>query len=78
MTKISYCYLKNKVTRADYFYQILSTRKIPVASIGTLGIKIKNKLINSSLTSPYIISLHKNLEDLKKKKIDNIIIPLKK
>ena len=57
-----------KTSVADYFYQILSTRKIPVASIGTLGIKIKNKLINSSLTSPDIISLHKNLEDLKKKK----------
>ena len=48
--------------------------KIPVASIGTLGIKFKNKIINSELTSPDTINLHKELEKLKKNKIDNVII----
>ena len=34
-----------KSSVADFFYQILSLNKIPVASIGTLGIKFKGKLI---------------------------------
>ena len=32
-----------KTSVADLFYQILSINKIPVASIGTLGIKFKEK-----------------------------------
>ena len=63
-----------KTSVADYFYQILNKNKIPVASIGTLGIKFKNQKINTSLTTPDIITLHKYLEKIKKNKIDNVII----
>ena len=63
-----------KTSVADLFYQILTLNKIPVASIGTLGIKLKGKLIKSNLTSPDTILLHKLLENIKRKKIDNVII----
>ncbi len=63
-----------KTSVADFFYQILNFNKIPVASIGTLGIKYKNKKINTKLTTPDTTELHKNLEILKKNKIDNVII----
>ena len=63
-----------KTSVADFFYQILDINNIPVASIGTLGIKHKKKFIKTNLTSPDIITLHKNLEKLKKNKIDNVII----
>ena len=33
-----------KSSVAEFYYQILTMQKIPVASIGTLGIKIKNKI----------------------------------
>ena len=46
----------------------------PVASIGTLGVKYNNKIIKTNLTSPDTIYLHKTLENLKKRKIDNVII----
>ncbi len=63
-----------KTSVSDLFYQILKLNKISVASIGTLGIKYKNKIIKTNLTSPDTISLHKFLEKLKKDKIDNVII----
>ena len=63
-----------KTSVADIFYQILKTNNLPVATIGTLGIKYNNKVIKTNLTSPDTISLHKNLYYLKKKKIDNVII----
>jgi murE/murF fusion protein len=63
-----------KTSVADIFYQILSLNKIPAASIGTLGIKFKNKIIKTDLTSPDTISIHKYLKLLKKNKIDNVII----
>ena len=50
-----------KTSVADFFYQILSLCKTPVASIGTLGIKKNKKLKAIGLTSPDIISLHKEL-----------------
>ena len=56
-----------KSSVADFFHQILSLNKIPAATIGTLGIKINNKFEKTSLTSLDIISLHKNLNKLKKK-----------
>ena len=40
-----------KTSVADIFYQILKINKIPVASVGTLGIKFNNKVIKT-------ISLH--------------------
>ena len=63
-----------KTSVADIFYQILKINKIPVASIGTLGIKFNNKTVKTNLTSPDTLSLHKNLNILKKRKIDNVII----
>ncbi len=62
-----------KSSVADFFHQFLTLNKTPVASIGTLGVKIKNfKTLN--LTSPDIITLHKTLEKIKKLKIENVII----
>ena len=63
-----------KTSVADIFFQILKTNNMPVASIGTLGIKYNNRIIKTNLTSPDTITLHKNLQFLKKKKIDNVII----
>jgi MurE/MurF fusion protein len=63
-----------KTSVADFFYQILKANKIPVASIGTLGIKYKKNFIKTNLTSPDIIDLHENLEKIKKNKIENVII----
>ena len=63
-----------KTSVADLFYQILSLNNIPVASIGTLGIKYKNRTIKSELTSPDTIELHQILEKIKKNNIDNVII----
>ena len=63
-----------KSSVADFFYQILNTNKIPVATIGTLGIK-KNKAIKKlSLTSPDIVTMHKELYNLKKLGINNVIL----
>ena len=63
-----------KTSVAEFFYQILDQNKIPVGSIGTLGIKYKKKFIKTNLTSPDIITLHESLERLKKNKIDNVIL----
>ena len=63
-----------KTSIADIFYQILKINNIPAASIGTLGIKFNNRTLKTNLTSPDTISLHKNLQFIKKKKIDNVII----
>ncbi len=63
-----------KTSIADLFYQILNINKKPVASIGTLGIKYKKKVVGSDLTSPDTINLHKYLSKLKKNNIDNVII----
>ena len=63
-----------KTSVADLYYQILMNNNIPVASIGTLGIKYKKKIIKSDLTSPTAIHLHRSLEKIKKNKINNVII----
>ena len=63
-----------KTSVADLFYQILTLNSIPAASIGTLGIKYKNKILKTGLTSPDTITIHKYLQFLKKNKIENIII----
>ena len=55
-----------KSSVADLFYQICNLNNVPSASIGTLGIKYKGKIIKSNLTSPDTISLHKALKQLKK------------
>ena len=63
-----------KTSVADFFHQILSLNKIPVASIGTLGVKTKKLTKKSNLTSPDIVSLHSELAKIKQNKIDNVII----
>ena len=63
-----------KTSVADFFYQILNLNNMPVSSIGTLGLKYDKKTIRTNLTSPDTITLHQNLEKLKKKKINNVII----
>ncbi len=63
-----------KTSVSDIFYQILRINNIPAASIGTLGIKYNDKIIKTKLTSPDTVTLHKNLNYLKIKKIDNVII----
>ena len=63
-----------KTSVADFFYQVLNNNKIPVASIGTLGIKYNKKVYPIDLTTPDIITLHKNLQIIKKNKIDNVIL----
>ena len=63
-----------KTSVADYFYQILTLCKIPVASIGTLGVKFKGKTIKTNLTTPDTVFLHQILEKIKKENIDNVII----
>ncbi len=63
-----------KTSVADFFYQILNCNNVPVASIGTLGIRYKRKTVSTNLTSPDIITIHKWLHSLKKNKIDNVII----
>ncbi len=62
-----------KTSVVDLFFQILTLNNISVASIGTLGIKYKNKIIKTNLTSPDTVLLHKSLEQIKKNKIDNVI-----
>ena len=63
-----------KTSVADFFYQILKFNKVPVATIGTLGVKYNNKIFNTSLTSPDAITLHKQLQKIKEDKINNVII----
>tara|TARA_Y100000590_G_scaffold229821_1_gene259189 strand:- start:6085 stop:8931 length:2847 start_codon:yes stop_codon:yes gene_type:complete len=63
-----------KSSVADFYYQILSLNKIPVASIGTLGIISKNYKKKTNLTSIDPLSLHKTLKILYKKNTKNIIL----
>ena len=63
-----------KSSVADFFYQILNFNKIPVASIGTLGILSENYKKKINLTSMEPLSLHKNLEILQKNKINHVIL----
>ena len=63
-----------KSSVAEFYYQILLSQKIPVASIGTLGIKKNNKIVKTDLTTLDIISLHRELEKIKMAGIDNVIL----
>ncbi len=63
-----------KSSVADFFYQILNFNRIPVASIGTLGIFSKNYCKKTNLTSMDPLSLHKSLEILAKNKINHVIL----
>ena len=63
-----------KSSIADFFYQILNLNSKKVASIGTIGIRHKDKkkaLINTTLDP---IQLSSILKDLRKKKIEYVIM----
>ena len=63
-----------KSSVAYFFYQILNFNKISAASIGTLGIFSKNYCKKTNLTSMDPLSLHKNLQILARRKINNVIL----
>jgi len=63
-----------KSSVADFFYQILTLNKIPVASIGTLGVISKKYKKKTNLTSMDPLSLHKNLEILTKNNVNHVIL----
>ena len=63
-----------KSSVSDFYYQILKINNVSVGSIGTLGIKFKNKLISLNNTTLDSLNLSKYLSILKKKKIDNVIL----
>ena len=63
-----------KSSVADFYHQLLTIQKIPVASIGTLGIKIKSKIKKTNLTTLDIISLHQELSKIKKRGINHVIL----
>ena len=63
-----------KSSIADFFFQILKLNNKRVASIGTLGVNskiIKLKTINTTLDA---LNLHKILEKLKNRKVENVIL----
>ncbi len=62
-----------KSSVADFFHQFFTLNGLPVATIGTLGIKTKNTK-KSNLTSPDVITMHKELSILKEKKIENVLL----
>ena len=63
-----------KSSIADFYLQILKLNKKKVASIGTLGIKVgnyKKNVLNTTL-DPIELSMH--LKNIKRKKIENVIL----
>ncbi|MFM7619987.1 MAG: Mur ligase family protein, partial [Alphaproteobacteria bacterium] len=67
-----------KTSSVEYIRQILNFLNIKSASIGTLGVncdqEIKEQLALSSLTTPDIVALYRNLHILKKFAIDDVAI----
>lgn len=67
-----------KTSCVEYIRQILNILNIKSASIGTLGINcdqmVKDQLASSSLTTPDIVALYRNLYTLKKSAIDDVAI----
>ena len=63
-----------KSSVANFYFQILKNLKTNSAAIGTLGIFYKNKVKRTNLTTPDIITVHKELNFLKKNKIDNVCL----
>ena len=59
-----------KSSIADFYYQILSLNSKKVASIGTIGIKYKDKIKALTNTTLDPIQLSFILKDLKKKKLN--------
>ena len=63
-----------KSSISDFFYQILNLNNKKVASIGTIGIRYKDKKRNLTNTTIDPIQLSNILKTLKKKKIDSVIL----
>ena len=63
-----------KTSVAYFFNEILKYNKVKSASIGTLGIKSKGFNQSTSLTTVDPLTLHKTLEKVKKKNVNNVII----
>lgn len=67
-----------KTSTAEFTRQILQFLEKKSASIGTLGVmcddEVKPYLQNSSLTTPDIVSLYKNLRILKQSGVDDVAI----
>ena len=63
-----------KSSIADFFYQILDLNSKKVASIGTIGIKYKDKKKKLTNTTLDPIQLSFILNDLRKKKIEYVIL----
>ncbi len=63
-----------KSSIADFYLQILKLNKKKVASIGTLGIKTKNYIKKISNTTIDPITLSRILNNLKKERINNVIL----
>ena len=63
-----------KSSIVDFYYQILNINKKKVASIGTLGVKTKSKKIKVTNTTLNPVFLSDQLQKLKKKNIDNVIL----
>jgi murE/murF fusion protein len=63
-----------KSSVAEFYHQLLIMQKLPVASIGTLGIKKNNKIKKTNLTTLDLISLHQELSEIKKLGINHVIL----
>ncbi len=63
-----------KSSIADFYYQILSLNSKKVASIGTLGVRYKDKKKNLNNTTLDPVLLGSILKDLRKKKIEYTIL----
>jgi len=87
LAEFSYKLIKKKVKKliavtgtngkssvADFYYQILNLSKKKTASIGTIGVKSKNKKIRLENTTLDPIELCKIINNLISKKIDHIIL----
>ena len=63
-----------KTSIANFFQQILSLNNKKVASIGTLGVLSKKFNLKTNNTTVDPVSIHKILQNLKKLKVNNVII----
>lgn len=63
-----------KSSVANFYFQILKNLKKNSAAIGTLGIFYKNKFKRTSLTTPDTITIHKELNFLKRNKINYVCL----
>ena len=63
-----------KSSVSDFYYQILNLNKKKVASIGTIGVKYKNKIKEISNTTLDAINLRKIFNNLGSKKVNQIIL----